>query len=278
VNLPWALVVIVASTVVAVIAMLLARRWAPEGSPFQDGDRAAGVFGVLATGFSVLLGFIVVLAFTSYDSSRAGAETEALTVAQQLETAQFFEPATAAELSGELLCYARSVVHREWPQLNRGLELGDGPRVNPWGVELFRTVRAVEPATAREEAAYGKWLDQTSDRELARKDRISGASGVIPFPLWLMLFFTTAVIVIFLLFFADSAEARTVQAVLMGSVVSVIVGMLLLLWFLENPFARGPGSLHPTAMEETTGLLDVQLDLVGAEVRVPCDQRGVARS
>jgi hypothetical protein len=35
------------------------------------------VFGVLATGFAVLLGLVVVLAFTSYDESRTGAETEA---------------------------------------------------------------------------------------------------------------------------------------------------------------------------------------------------------
>jgi hypothetical protein len=34
------------------------------------------VFGVLATGFAVLLGFVVFLAFASYDGSRAGAEDE----------------------------------------------------------------------------------------------------------------------------------------------------------------------------------------------------------
>ena len=42
-----------------------------------------GVFGVLATGFAVLLGFVVFLAFTSYDAARAGAETEAFTVASR---------------------------------------------------------------------------------------------------------------------------------------------------------------------------------------------------
>ena len=73
--------------------MLLVRRRAPEGSCFSDGDRASGVFGVLATGFSVLLGFIIFLAFDSYDESRSGAETEAITVVQQMETAQFM-PAT----------------------------------------------------------------------------------------------------------------------------------------------------------------------------------------
>ena len=68
--------------------MLLVRRRAPEGSYFTDGDRASGVFGVLATGFAILLGLVVVLAFTSYDESRAGAEDEARLVVQQLETAQ----------------------------------------------------------------------------------------------------------------------------------------------------------------------------------------------
>ena len=57
--------------------MLLVRRRSPEGSYFSDGDRASGVFGVIATGFSVLLGFIIFLAFESYDDSRLGAETEA---------------------------------------------------------------------------------------------------------------------------------------------------------------------------------------------------------
>jgi hypothetical protein len=44
---------------------------------------------VLATGFSVLLGLIVFLAFTCYDDSRSGAEAEALAVTQRFETAQF---------------------------------------------------------------------------------------------------------------------------------------------------------------------------------------------
>ena len=80
--------------------MLLVRRHAPDGSYFNDGDRAAGVFGVLATGFAVLLGFVVFLAFESYDAARAGAEMEALTVVQQVETAQFFPPSVAGELTG----------------------------------------------------------------------------------------------------------------------------------------------------------------------------------
>ena len=110
-NVVWGFLITVGVSAVTITAMLLVRRRAPEGSYFSDGDRASGVFGVLATGFSVLLGFIIFLAFTSYDQSLAGAEDEALVLTQQVETAQFFAGAVGAELTGELICYGRSVVY-----------------------------------------------------------------------------------------------------------------------------------------------------------------------
>ncbi|MGZ4361920.1 MAG: hypothetical protein ACXVFF_06540 [Gaiellaceae bacterium] len=67
-SLLWAGLVVALAVGLAVSALLFVRRRAPDGSFFADGDRAAGVFGVLATGFSVLLGLIVFLAFTSYDT------------------------------------------------------------------------------------------------------------------------------------------------------------------------------------------------------------------
>src|SRR5437762_4953792 len=103
-NVVWAVLITAAVTAAAVAALLLVRRGAPHGGYFEDGDRAAGVFGVLATGFSVLLGFIVFLAFESYDQSRSGAEQEALTVVQQVENAQFFPTVNRAVLTGELVC------------------------------------------------------------------------------------------------------------------------------------------------------------------------------
>src|SRR4051794_32168880 len=165
--------------------MLLVRRGAPRGSYFADGDRAAGVFGVLATGFAVLVGFVVFLAFESFDTSRSGAETEARTVAHQFETLQFLPSPTRQELTGDLVCYARSVVHSEWPQMESG-KLGNAP--NEWGVALFRSLRTAQPRTATEQAAFAKYLDERSDREDARADRAHGAEGVIPAPLWIVLF------------------------------------------------------------------------------------------
>ncbi|MET0843085.1 MAG: hypothetical protein ABWY23_04510 [Mycetocola sp.] len=269
-NILVSLLITLAVTAISVAAMLLVRRRAPEGSYFTDGDRASGVFGVLATGFSVLLGFIIFLAFSSYDESRAGAESEATIVAQQVETAQFI-PDSSAELTGELVCYARSVAGPEWAAMSDGA-LGD--QTNPWGAELFKTVAAIEPATATEQSAYDRWMDQTTDRQQARIDRIHGAEGILPSPLWLVLFVISAVIFTYLLFFADPAEGRVTQGMLMGSVTAVISLLLLLLVFFDHPHGDGVGRLHPTAMERTLRLIDIQSEAVGLDVTPPCDEHG----
>jgi hypothetical protein len=187
VRLLWAGLIIVAVAAVAITAMLLVRRRAPEGSYFEDGDRAAGVFGVLATGFAVLLGFVVFLAFESFDTARSGAETEAQIIREQFETAQLFPVAVRPHLSGALVCYARDVVHREWPDMQSGT---NSDLANPWTLAMFRIAKTVEPQSAAEQAAYGKWLDERTDRETARSDRTHGAEGVIPIPLWIVLFLT----------------------------------------------------------------------------------------
>jgi len=270
----WAGLIVVIVTVLAVAGMLLVRRRAPAGSYFEDGDRAAGVFGVLATGFAVLLGFVVFLAFESFDTSRSGAEAEAEIVTQQFETAQFFPVAARAPLSGQLVCYARTVIHQEWPQMESGT-LGD--TVNPWGVATYRTLKTVEPQTASEQAAYSKWLDQRSDREDARADRNHGAEGVIPVPLWIVLLLSAAIIFVFMLFFADSAERAVVQATMMGAVAIVISLTLLLLWFLDNPYHAGVGGLRPVAMERSIRILGQEAAVVGNDFAIPCDSQGTPR-
>jgi len=271
VGVPLAVGITLLSAAVAVGAMLLVRRRAPEGSHFKDGDRAAGVFGVLATGFSILLGFVVFLAFTSYDNSRSGAEDEAVLVVQQYETAQFLPAAVSQRLSGEIACYARSVVHNEWPAMENGT-LGD--TFNPWGFQMFQTLLAADPSTPAEESAYGKWLDQVSDRQSARNERVHGAEGVVPTPLWLVLFLTAGMIFVFLLFFADREEHAVVQGMLIGSVVTVIVASMCLLWFLDNPFHGGVGSLRPVAMERTIELIDDARAELGQDAPLPCTPAG----
>ena len=272
-NLLAALGILVAADALAIAALLWVRRGAPEGSYFADGDRASGVFGVLATGFAIFAGFVIFLAFTRYDESRSGSEAEALAVVQQFETAQSLPAPIRARVSGELVCYGRSVAYQEWPRMEQG---NAAETINPWGVALFRSLRMTEPKAASEQSAYDKWLDQTSDREEARRDRIHGAAGIIPTPIWIVLFLTAGVVFAYMLFFADSAELIRSQAMLIGSATTVLVATLLAIQTLDKPYARGVGSIRPVAMERSLRLLaDARAELSDT-ARLPCDVGGAA--
>jgi hypothetical protein len=266
-----AFIIVAAVSALSIAALLLVRRRAPEGGYFNDSDRAAGVFGVLATGFAVLLGFLVFLAFTSYDESRVGAITEAQIVAQQYETAQFLPEPTGPQLSAELVCYARYVVEREWPAMKEG-ELDDAP--NPWSVAMFLTLSTVEVQTPVEEAALSKWMDQTSERQIGRIDRVRGADGIIPWPVWVVLLASAVVILAYMLFVADSGERAIIQALQIGAVMAVITVMLLLIRMLEDPHQSGVDTLEPTAMERTLQLLESDLQDVTVRAEPPCDDAG----
>jgi Protein of unknown function (DUF4239) len=194
---------------------------------------------------------------------------------QQFETAEFLPPAVRDRLTGELVCYGRSVVGQEWPQMEDGK---GGDTINPWAVALFRSLRLANPTRASEQSAYDKWLDQTSDREEARRDRLHGAEGIIPTSIWLVLLLIAGVVFAFMMFFADSGERAGSQAMLMGSATTVIVLTLAAINALDNPYRDGPGRITPVAMERSLRILDSARAVVHETAPVPCDARGAPTS
>ena len=64
----WLVALVIAGTVTAaVLGMLALRRVSPTGGHFRDSDRASGVFGFVGAGFAILLGFVILLTFETYN-------------------------------------------------------------------------------------------------------------------------------------------------------------------------------------------------------------------
>ncbi|MGH2635728.1 MAG: hypothetical protein ACRDHU_06255 [Actinomycetota bacterium] len=270
-NLFRAALIVVAATAITVAAMLAVRRRAPEGSYFADGDRASGVFGMLATGFALLLGFVVFLAFTRYDDARAGAQAEALTVVELFQAAQLFPEEARGTLSGELVCYGRSIVAQEWPTMESGEDLTS---INPWILALFESLQTVEPVSNSEQSAFDEWLGLREALDEARRDRLHSAEGIVPPPIWLVLFFSAGILLVFMLFFADSGERAIVQGFLMGAVTAVVVATLLTLSVLNQPYSRDFGGIRPIAMQRTLATLENAREALDLTDPIPCDAEG----
>lgn len=270
----WGLLIVVAADAVAVAVMLLIRHRAPEGGYFSDSDRASGVFGVLATGFAIFAGFVIFLAFTGYDNSRSGAEQEAQALLQQYQSAQFLPVSVRPRVTGQLICFGRSVVRQEWPDMKAGRTV---ETLNPWGIRLLRSIQTIAPKTPVQQSAYDRLFDQQRTREDGRRDRIHGSEGIIPISLWVVLTLLAVTLFAYVLFYADSGERARSQAMMMGSVTTALVVTLFAVYTLNRPYGADFGGLKPVAMERSLGVLDQARVTLRDSSPLPCDGNGLAR-
>ena len=95
--------------------------------------------------------------------------------------------------------------------------------------------------------------------------------------LWIVVLLTAGVIFAYMLFFADSAEQKRSQAMLIGSATTVVVVTVLAIYKLDNPYAEGLGQIQPSAMQRTVSLIDQARTVVGDTSEPPCDEVGAPR-
>ena len=271
---PFVAVAIIALAVAATITlMLFIRRFsAPAGGFFTDPDRAAGVFGVTGTGFAVLLAFVIFLSFSSYDRAREKASIEAVAMSQLFRTANLFPPDTRRDLHGELICYARAVVHDEWKTMRNERE---SLLVNRWLSHIEQTIDETQLNGQKQLVAYGHWFDQVADRREGRRGRLAEAEPLVPPLVWLALFLGGTLIVAYMCFYADPAEPAFVQALMMGGVTTMVVAGMLVVRFLDRPYENANGSIKPTAMTMT--LRRMEDETAGSDTARVCDERGRSR-
>jgi hypothetical protein len=143
----WGASFIVIGAVAAVIACLfVVRRRAPVGGYFADSTRAAGVFSVLARGVAVLLAFVIFLALQTFRTAKDTAAQEAMATTQLYRTTALLPDPGAADLRGDLVCYARAVVDDEWRTMSAGQE---SSTVQGWLDRMTSTIASI-PANERD--------------------------------------------------------------------------------------------------------------------------------
>jgi hypothetical protein len=266
-----AIAIIAFAVAVTVTLMLLVRRFAaPAGGFFTDSDRAAGVFGVMGTGFAVLLAFVIFLAFSSYDRARDKASLEAVAVSQLFRTAKLF-PRARRQLHGELICYSRAVVHDEWHTMR---DERASASVDGWLSRIERTVDGIPIQGSRQLVAYEHWFDQMADRREGRRGRLTEAEPLVPTLVWLALFLGGALVVAYMCFYADPAESALVQGMMIGAVTTMVVAGMLVVWFLDRPYENASGSIKPAAMTMTLQRMEAESGASRIGAARLCDERG----
>jgi hypothetical protein len=108
-----------------------------------------------------------------------------------------------------------------------------GAANNEWEA-LERTLRSLRATEPRELVVYGDILRELSALSAIRRERLTIASTRIPWVLWDLILFVTAVTI--LPFYFLPVKSVFVDIVMVGSMSASLVFILLLIRDLDNPF------------------------------------------
>jgi hypothetical protein len=257
------LIVMGAAALVGLVFLLLDRVLAKPLVP--EAARGGPTLIVAGTMFAVLLAFVTLASFQSYNGAKAGAASEANAVLDMARTAAFFPPRQRDQLRADLVCYGRAVVDQEWPAMRAGHA---SPLVDHWiGAYrgLFGRLALTSP---REQLGFQDLLNLADTRTVARQQRLSEATPSVPTPLWLALLFGGFVVVALQLTLAGSGVGM--HALLVPGLAALIASGLLVVYGFDHPYQSDVGGIQPGAMRRTL----VMMRNLEPNLRLRCSATG----
>ena len=101
---------------------------------------------------------------------------------------------------------------------------------------------------------------------------------MVPPLVWLVLILGGAVVIAYTCLFADPAERRLSQSLMMFAVSTMVASSLLVVFFLDQPYRDQSGSIRPSAMRTALGVVGAERARARPAIALPCDGRGRPRA
>jgi hypothetical protein len=267
----WEIVVIlVGANLIAAVIMLALRRRTTAGR-VRDSQLAAGALAVTGTVYAVLVGFVFLLAFQSYEAARSGAQDEAVAAIGLFHTADQLPNRDRNVLQGDIVCYARSVIHVEWPAM---ADERSSPLVEDWASRAARDFERSRLQSAVAAGAEQSWFTGTDTLQRGRRGRLAEASHFVPTAIWFLLIAGGLVVIGYVFLFADRREGRLSQGMMITAVTTAVAASLLMVAYLNQPYGNHEGSVEPNAMRDVLKTMERERGLRLAPSATSCDADG----
>jgi hypothetical protein len=235
----------------AVVGVLLIRRYVHRHVAEGHNDVLVPLFLTAGVIYAVLLGFMVVAVWESYDAAHANAAEEAALLVPLYRQTGDMAPEKGEEMRKLIREYSEAVVGDEWASLQATGRASQKARKAVG--DIVRFFGTLTPATKVREIIAAQFLQTFSQVVVDRNKRVLQASESLSWVMWLGAVGGGVITVgMSFILFMDRAWPH----VLMTSVMSALIGMLLFMMaMLSRPFV-GPLALQPEPFEMSLAAFD----------------------
>jgi uncharacterized membrane protein YdcZ (DUF606 family) len=245
-------IVVVGSAVVYAIAGVLIVRKLQKGKVLEGhNDVLSPVFATAGVIYAVLLGFLVVAVWQSYDDAKGTIQDEAtsLTTLYRL-TAGMRHPEERAAMRSAIRVYTEAVINDEWK--TQAVTGTASPQTRKAMGSIYHQF-SVMPLNESGSQVNGEFLRTASQITIDRNRRIVEATEHLSWVMWLGLFVGGFVVVgmTCILYM----EAAWPHVVITGVLAALIGTLLFVTMVLDHPFV-GPLALDSSPLEYAVTLYD----------------------
>jgi hypothetical protein len=230
----------IAPAAIAVTAHALFRRYVPAERLLPHHEVAGFLVAVVGVLYAVVLGFVVVTVWASYDAAQRNADAEAGDAAEVFLAARELPQPARSRVQSLMADYAFEVRDREWAALVTGEQ-------DPKARDLLLATREALASARIPAASPGETMRQgtlradlfATIRELsvARRQRLLDTENRVPGALYFALVLGAALVMSFVFLFG--VQNRTLQLTMTGLVAASIGLLFGIVVELDRPYAHG---------------------------------------
>jgi hypothetical protein len=244
VTVPWLMIIVTTITAITIVLVVwLVRRAVPATREGFHAEISAPMLGVVAALFGLILAFVIVIAYQNFLDAQSNVSREADALASIARDSQSFPEPGGTNVRRSVGRYVRGVTADEWTQMRDGQ---DSELAKAGLTGIFAAFRTVKPRTPEEKAFYDDAVRKLNDALSARRDRIDTATGGLPRDMWILILFSSIVIVSYAVLVGS--PSYWFHALGPAAIAMVIVVSLVVLADLSYPFS-GEVAIKPDAFQ-----------------------------
>lgn len=231
-----------------------------------EGLDIADLFRPMLTLVALLLAFVLVQTFSSFQDASDSASQEATAVLSEAQAARRLTPGSATSIIGELRCYAAAVAGPGWDAL------AATRRTSPIAEEANDRVEEALVAASRvadDQAVLDSVFSADNARIAARRNRLSEAQPSVPTLVTVLLVVSVAIIVGGSAALTNRRVRLPYSVPLLAATVVVFAGSLVVIVDLDRKF-EGFARIEPVELRD----VDKRLAELTPGASRPCDENG----